>query len=109
MCANIRTKNDLASICEMENLKTGAFIRKTFTYIVDHNRAWFGQTTNIRMYDLTVHELNQLLQRVPGERTCPLKTTTIGLGLLGGGLGYLFSAHWYICLASSNVSLPSLA
>ncbi|KAF2843907.1 hypothetical protein T440DRAFT_559878 [Plenodomus tracheiphilus IPT5] len=79
ICANIRTKKDLTSLCEVENIETGAFIRSTFTYIDDHDRAWFGQTTAIRKYDLTVQDLNRLLQRVPDERIYPLKTTTISV------------------------------
>jgi len=75
--ANIRSKKDLTSLCEVENIGTGAFIRSTFTYIDDHDRAWFGQTTDIRKYDLTVQDLNRILQRVPDERIYPLKTTTL--------------------------------
>ncbi|KAF1849621.1 uncharacterized protein K460DRAFT_269746 [Cucurbitaria berberidis CBS 394.84] len=75
--ANIRSKKDLTSLCEVENIETGAFIRSTFTYIDDHDKAWFGQTKDIRKYDLTVQDLNRLLQRVPDERIYPLKTTTL--------------------------------
>jgi serine/threonine protein kinase len=77
--ANIRSKKDLTSLCEVENAETGAFIRSTFTYIDEHDRAWFGQTTNIRKYDLTVEDLNRLLQQVPDERIYPLKTTDLSL------------------------------
>ncbi|KAF1828532.1 hypothetical protein BDW02DRAFT_574788 [Decorospora gaudefroyi] len=75
--ANIRSKRDLKSLCEVENIETGAFIRSTFTYIDEHDRAWFGQTKDIRKYDLTVKDLNRLLQRVPDERIYPLKTATL--------------------------------
>lgn len=61
------------------NTETGAFIRSTFTYIDDYDRAWFGQTNAIRKYDLTVQDLNRLLQRVPDEKIYPLKTTTISV------------------------------
>jgi serine/threonine protein kinase len=75
--AQIRSKKDLTSLCEVENLETGAFVRCTFTYIDEHDRAWFGQTKDIRKYDLTVQDLNRLLQRVPDERVYPLQTTTL--------------------------------
>jgi serine/threonine protein kinase len=63
----------------VENFESGAFIRTIFTYIDDHDRAWFGQTTDIRKFDLTVQDLNRLLQRVPDERIYPPKTTAISV------------------------------
>ncbi|KAH6878446.1 hypothetical protein BKA58DRAFT_354542 [Alternaria rosae] len=73
--ANICSKRDLKSLCEVEDIETGAFIRSTFTYIDDHDRVWFGQTTEIRKYDLTVENLNRLLQQLPDEKIYSLKTT----------------------------------
>jgi serine/threonine protein kinase len=75
--ANIRSKRDLTSLCEVEDVETGAFIRATFTYIDKDDRAWFGQTTEKRKYDLTVQDLNRLLQQVPDEKIYPLQTTTV--------------------------------
>jgi serine/threonine protein kinase len=75
--ANIRSKRYLTSLCEVEDIETGAFIRSTFTYINDHDTAWFGQTTEKRKYDLTVQDLNRLLQQVPDEKIYPLQTMTI--------------------------------
>jgi hypothetical protein len=77
--ADIRSKKDLTSLCEVENIATGAFIRSTFTYIDDHDRAWLGQSTDIRKYDLTVEDLNRLLQRVPDERIYPLRPTSLSV------------------------------
>lgn len=77
--ANIRSKRDLKSLCEVEDIETGAFIRSTFAYIDDHDRAWFGQTTEMRKYDLTVEDLNRLLQTVPDEKIYPLKTTGLSI------------------------------
>ena len=77
--ANICSKKDLLSLCEVEDAETGAFKRTTFTYVDDHDRAWFGQTRNKKKYDLTVEDLNRLLERVPDERIYPLKTTTLSL------------------------------
>ena len=78
-CANIRSKKDLASLCEVEDLATGAFIRSTFTYIDDDDRAWFGQTTKLRKYDLTVQDLNRLLRRVPDEKIYPHLPTNLSV------------------------------
>ncbi|KAI4674752.1 uncharacterized protein J4E84_010358 [Alternaria hordeiaustralica] len=75
--ANIRSKRDLKHLCEVEDIETGAFKRCTFAYIDDHERAWFGQTTEMRKYDLTVEDLNRLLQQVPDEKIYPLKTTSL--------------------------------
>ena len=77
--ANIRSKRDLKHLCEVEDIETGAFIRCTFAYIDDHERAWFGQTTEMRKYDLTVEDLNRLLQQVPDEKIYPLKTTSLSI------------------------------
>ncbi|KAI4703464.1 hypothetical protein J4E89_010040 [Alternaria sp. Ai002NY15] len=77
--ANIRSKRDLKQLCEVVHIETGAFIRSTFTYIDDHERAWFGQTTEKRKYDLTVEDLNRLLQQVPDEKIYPLKTTGLSI------------------------------
>ena len=77
--ADIRSKRDLKHLCEVEDIETGAFIRCTFAYIDDHERAWFGQTTEMRKYDLTVEDLNRLLQQVPDEKIYPLKTTSLSI------------------------------
>ncbi|KAI4663167.1 uncharacterized protein J4E88_010802 [Alternaria novae-zelandiae] len=77
--ANIRSKRDLKHLCEVEDIETGASIRCTFAYIDDHERAWFGQTTEMRKYDLTVEDLNRLLQQVPDEKIYPLKTTSLSI------------------------------
>jgi hypothetical protein len=41
----------------VEDIETGAFIRCTFGYIDDEGAAWFGQTTDIRKYELTIEDL----------------------------------------------------
>ena len=73
--ANIRSERDLKQLCEVVHIETGAFTRSTYTYIDNHERAWFGQTTEKRKFDLTVEDLNRLLQQVPDEKIYPLKTT----------------------------------
>ncbi|RMZ74463.1 kinase-like domain [Pyrenophora seminiperda CCB06] len=77
MPANIRTKRDLLNLCEVEDISTGAFIRTTFTYVDDLDRAWFGETNEMRKYDLTVEDLNRLLQPVPNEKIYPRKPDTV--------------------------------
>jgi serine/threonine protein kinase len=73
----IRTKRDLTNLCEVEDYETGAFKRTTFTYVDDNDVAWFGQTPDIRKYDLTVEDLNRLLQRIPDEKIYPRRTSSI--------------------------------
>lgn len=77
MRANICAKRDLANLCEVEDINTGAFIRTTFAYVDNDDRVWFGRTNDIRKYDLTVDDLNHLLQPIPDERIYPLETDTI--------------------------------
>jgi hypothetical protein len=77
--ANIRSKTDLTSLCEVETIETGAFVRCTFSYIDEHDRAWFGQAKDKREYDLTVQDLNRLLQRVPDEKIYPLQTPALSV------------------------------
>jgi hypothetical protein len=84
MCANIRTKRDLANLCEVSDIKTGAFVRSTFAYVDDEGVAWFGQTADMRKYDLTVEDLKRLLlkrllQGVPDEKIYPLKPAMISV------------------------------
>jgi len=79
MRANICAKRDLANLCEVEDYSTGAFIRTTFAYIDDQDRAWFGKTNDIRKYDLNVEDLNRLLQPVPDEKIYPLKPDTVSV------------------------------
>lgn len=74
---NISAKSCLRNICEVEDYETGAFKRTTFTYVDDQDVAWFGQTPNKRKYNLTVEDLNRLLQRIPDEKIYPLKTSSI--------------------------------
>ncbi|KAF2240343.1 hypothetical protein BU26DRAFT_470815, partial [Trematosphaeria pertusa] len=74
---NISTKRDLRNLCEVEDYKTGAFKRTTFTYVDNQDVAWFGQTPDIRKYDLTVEDLNRLLQQIPDEKVYPIRPSSI--------------------------------
>lgn len=73
MGANIRSKRDLASLCEVEDIDTGTFI---FAYVDDDNKVLFGRTNEKNKYDLTVDDLNDLLQSIPDEKVYPVETGT---------------------------------
>lgn len=74
---NINSKRDLAALCEVSDFETGAFLRCTFTYVDEHDVAWFGQTLDVRKYDLTVHHLRRCLRRVPDEKIYPIAPPSI--------------------------------
>ena len=74
---DIRSKRELAALCEVEDVGTGAVLRCTFTYVDSRNRAWFGKIENVRKYDLTVDDLKRCLNLVADEIIYPLATPAI--------------------------------
>lgn len=95
---NISAKSCLRNICEVEDYETGAFKRTTFTYVDDQDVAWFGQTPNKRKYDLTVEDLNQLLQRIPDDKIYPLLTSFISTVSNAGRKNLFIKRPKLLCL-----------
>ena len=75
--SNILSKKQLEALCEVSDFETGEFLRSTFTYIDEHDFAWFGQARGVRKYDLTAHELRKSLRLIPDEKIYPKVTPSI--------------------------------
>ena len=81
---NACTKRELTSLCEVEDIVTGAVVRSTCIYIDKQDVAWFYQLPGIRKYNLAIVDLIQLLKWVPDENLYPLKSATTVV--VSGGL-----------------------
>jgi len=53
ICANIHTKTNLDSLCEVERIGA-AFLRSNLACVDDHDKAWSAQTTHKRNHDSTI-------------------------------------------------------
>jgi len=80
---DIRSRDDLLQLCEVEDFETGEAKRVTFTYVNHYDTVWFGQISGVRKYDVTVEEYRRHLKRVPDELIYP--TVTPGFTISSGG------------------------
>ncbi|KXT03891.1 hypothetical protein AC579_6237 [Pseudocercospora musae] len=56
---------------EAFHFETGAFIRCFYTYFDDEHRAWIGQNTKLRKYDLLLGDIVLSLRKIPDEMAFP--------------------------------------
>lgn len=70
----LASKQDLTSLCEVEDFETGTFLRTTFTFVDAYNNAWFGQVPGVRKYDSNVEDVRRNLCRIPDETIYPQLT-----------------------------------
>lgn len=56
---------------EAFDIETGAFTRCFWTHFDTEHRAWMGQTTQMRKYDLSLEDIVLNLRRIPDEKAFP--------------------------------------
>lgn len=66
----IRFKEDV-TLFEVFDGPTGDFLCTRFTYFDSSSYVWIGQIADVRKHDLTVHDLNLALEKIPDEQAYP--------------------------------------